>query len=152
MTLKTIVSILIGLQVALLPNLAQAQSSDFDQAFAKRGAEARLSFTIPLGKSSQTSKTAPRLEFGIRNYSQPSKGWLLSAQPEYQETRLGFTLGETPQLMLNDQILILSDDEQANIGTAGKIGLGIAAVALVSVAVVAVLIVDCDNRDCFDEE
>jgi len=68
MTFKTSIAALIAFQVALLPSLAQAQFSEFDRAFAPHGAEARLSFTIPLGNSSQKSKAAPRLGFAVRNY------------------------------------------------------------------------------------
>jgi len=53
--------------------------------------------------------------------------------------------------MMNDQILILNEDEQENIGTAGKIGLGAAAVVLVGVALLAVLYIDCESSGCGSE-
>ena len=114
-----------------------AQSSDFDQAFASQGAEARVSLTIPLGNSADRPKTAPRLGFAVRNYEDStgqSADWMLSGAAPYREMRLGLTLENAPKLMMNDKVLRLSDDEQTNIGTAGKVGLGVAAAAVVVVA------------------
>ena len=147
MNFKTTIATLIACQFALLPSLAQAQSSEFDRAFAPQAAEARLSFTIPLGNSSQKSKTVPRLGFAVRNYEQsvsPSRDWMLADPKPFRETQLGFTLEETPKLMMNDQVLLLPDNQQANIGTAGKIGLGVGAVVLVGVAVVVVIFATTD--------
>lgn len=157
MSLKKLIAPLLACQLAMLPSLAQAQSSNFDQAFSRPGAEARLSFTIPLGHSSDKTKTAPRLNLGVRNYSQSSKislDWVRADRDNYQEVRLGFTLEEMPKLMMNEQVLVLNDGEQANIGTAGKIGIGVAAVAVVFVAVVAVAFASCsdDPGGCFGDE
>ena len=147
MNFKTTIATLIACQFALLPSLAQAQSPEFDRAFASKGAEARLSFTIPLGNSSQKSKTAPRLNLGVRNYAQASSAstdWMRVDRQDYRDVSLGFTLEETPKLMMNDQVLLLPDNQQANIGTAGKIGLGVGAVVLVGVAVVVVIFATTD--------
>lgn len=160
MTLKTLITALVAVQFAALPQLAQAQSSDFGSgyngAFHQQGAEARLSFSIPLGESADRAKTKPRLDFAVRNYaSSPNRSvdWMLADKERFTEARLGFTLESNPQLMLNDQVLHFGDEgEQTNIGTAGKIGIGVVAVALVGVAVIGVLLVNCDANDCFDEE
>ena len=147
---KTILS-LCALQLTAFPLTAQAQSSEFDRAFARQGAEARVSFTIPLGNSSQKSKTAPRLNLGVRNYAQASSAstdWMRSDRQDYRDVSLGFTLEATPKLMMNEQVLWRPEDEQANIGTAGKIGLGVGAVILVGVAVLAVVVATAD----FSEE
>lgn len=146
-----------AVQVMFLPMGVYAQSQDFDPAFARQGAEARISFTVPLGGSEDKSKTAPRLNFGIRNYTQPSAAsldWMRSDGQNYQDVRLGLTIETLPKLMLNEQILLLPETEQANIGTAGKIGLGVAAVAVVGVAVIAVLFAECSNDSggCFGDE
>ena len=151
MNFKTTIATLIACQFALLPSLAQAQSSEFDRAFAPQAAEARLSFTIPLGNSSQKSKTAPRLNLGVRNYAQASSAstdWMRVDRQDYRDVSLGFTLEERPKLMMNEQVLWRPEDEQANIGTAGKIGLGVGAVILVGVAVLAVVVATAD----FSEE
>ena len=50
--------------------------------------------------------------------------------------------------MLNEQVLMPLNDEQANISTAGKIGLGIGAAVVVGVAVLAVVVATAD----FSEE
>ena len=147
---KTILS-LCALQLTAFPLTAQAQSSEFDRAFARQGAEARVSFTIPLGNSSQKSKTAPRLNLGVRNYAQASSAstdWMRVDRQDYRDVSLGFTLEERPKLMMNEQVLWRPEDEQANIGTAGKIGLGVGAVVLVGVAVLAVVVATAD----FSEE
>ena len=151
MNFKTTIATLIACQFALLPSLAQAQSPEFDRAFASKGAEARLSFTIPLGNSSQKSKTAPRLNLGVRNYAQASSAstdWMRVDRQDYRDVSLGLTLEERPKLMMNEQVLWRPEDEQANIGTAGKIGLGVGAVVLVGVAVLAVVVATAD----FSEE
>ena len=157
MSVKKCIAALITCQLAALPTLAQAQSSDFNHAFARHGTEARMSFTIPLGNSPDKRKMAPRLNLGVRNYTQTStssRDWVMREDLHaFKEVRLGFTLEETPQLMMNGQVLILSEDKQANIGTVGKIGLGVGAVALVGVAVIAIAFVSCygGDSDC-DEE
>lgn len=155
MSLKKIPALLIAFYLSALPGLAQAQNSDFDRAFARQGAEARVSFTIPLGNSSDKTKTAPRVGFAVRNYEQtstPSWDWMLADAAPFREVQLGLTLEDTPKLMMNDRILIGPEDEQANIGTAGKIGIGAVAVVLVAVAAVGILLVDCDNKNCWDED
>ena len=147
---KTILS-LCALQLTAFPLTAQAQSSEFDRAFARQGAEARVNFTIPLGHSSKKSKTAPRLNLGVRNYAQASSAstdWMRVDRQDYRDVSLGFTLEATPKLMMNEQVLWRPEDEQANIGTAGKIGLGVGAVVLVGVAVLAVVVATAD----FSEE
>jgi len=154
MTFKQIALTLSACHLAMLPGLAQAQSSSFDRAYAPQGAEARFSLTIPLGESSSASKTAPRLDFGVRNYAQSSDislDWMRNDEPNYREMRLGFTLEDSPQLMMNERVIVMSEDEQANIGTAGKIGLTVVAVALVGVTVIAVAFASCDPN-CFDDE
>ena len=151
MTLKKTILSLCALQLTAFPLTAQAQSSEFDRAFARQGAEARVSFTIPLGHSSEKSKTAPRLNLGVRNYAQASSAstdWMRSDRQDYRDMSLGFTLEATPKLMMNEQVLWRPEDEQANIGTAGKIGLGVGAVVLVGVAVLAVVVATAD----FSEE
>ena len=157
MLLKKVFVGLIACQLAILPGLAQAQSSHFDRAFAPQGAEARVSFTIPLGNSPDKTKTAPRLGFAVRNYEQSSRSstdWMLADADPYREMRLGLTLEDTPTLMLNDEVLHMPQDEQANIGTAGKIGIGVVAVALVGVAIIAIALVDCESQEggCFSDD
>ena len=147
MTLKTLLLSLCVMTLAAIPFAAQAQFSDFDRNFAPTGTEARLSFTVPFGQSSNKTKTAPRLNLGVRNYAQASSAstdWMRVDRQDYRDVSLGFTLEETPKLMMNDQVLLLPDNQQANIGTAGKIGLGVGAVVLVGVAVVVVIFATTD--------
>ena len=138
---------------------AQAQSSEFgsgfDRAYAPQATEGRIRFSIPLGESQNRSKTKPRLDFAIRNYNQSSgrQNDRMRANPnsfnqtEYSETRLGFTLESRPQWMLNDQLLQLpKGNAHANIGTTGKVGLGVAAVVAV---VVVGGIIYLASGDCF---
>jgi len=147
MTIRKILASAIAFSSALIPRMSMAQSSDFDRAFQERGAEARLSLRIPFGQGENTTKTAPRLELGVRHYTDPNAAltdWMLTGQPDFQEARLSLTLESTPQFMLNDQILIFNQDEDANIGTAGKIGLGVAAVVVTGVATLAVIVATTD--------
>ena len=143
-------TLFLTLHLALWPSLALAQSSGFDNAYTPRGSEARLSFTIPIGESSKTYKTAPRLELGLRRYSQQplaATDWMLNDRPNFTEARLGFTLSDAPNFLLNNQVLVLSaQDEQANVGTAGKIGIGVGAVVLVGVVLVAVILISCPGN------
>lgn len=143
---KILVS-LAALSVALLPHLAMAQSSDFDRAFHDRGAEARLSLRIPLGEGVNKTKTTPRLELGVRHYTESnsaSTDWMRVGQPNFQDARLSLTLESNPQFMLNDQVLVLNPNEEANVGTAGKIGLGVVAVVVVFAAVIVVVFATAD--------
>jgi len=146
-----------ALQFIFLPNFAQAQSSDFENAFNRQGAEARVSLTIPLGRSENKTKTSPRLNLGFRNYEQESHlgtDWVYADKQNYRDMSLGFTLESKPKLMMNEQVLILPEDDQANIGTAGKIGLGALAIVTVGVAAIFVAFASCDDNDggCFGEK
>jgi len=155
---KNSLSLCAAFLFVFLPAFAQAQSSDFEWQFAPQGAEARLSFTVPLGASKDRTKTAPRLDFAIRNYqapSGPSTDWMLGDKLNYSEARLGLRFSETPQLMLNEQVLILTPEQEvAHINNWGKAGLTVAAVALAGIAVIAIAFVNCDNDPggCFGDE
>ena len=154
MITKTIITTVTVCLIAILPKAAQAQSSNFNPASefnrtaAPQGAEARVKFSIPLGRSTNRAKTKPRLDFVVRNYATSSSqvsDWMTADRDRYTEARLGFTLEKKPKLMLNNQILHFTPQhEQTNIGTAGKIGLGVGAVALVGVAVVVVIYATTD--------
>jgi len=151
MTFKTVLFGVSGIQLALFPMCGYAQTSNFDSAFGQQSVEARLSLNIPLGESGDRSKTKPRLNFGVRSYSQKpslSTDWMRVGQQNYRDISFGVTIEGTPQLMMNEQVLNLPEDDQANIGTAGKIGLGVAAVALAGVAVLTVVFATAD----FSEE
>ena len=69
MSFNKVLLLLPGLQFMLYPMAVQAQSADIDHAFAQTGAEARISLTIPLGHSSNKTKTAPRLNLGAVSYT-----------------------------------------------------------------------------------
>ena len=67
---------------------AYGQTSDFERAFAQQGTQARISFSIPLGHSLNKTKTAPRLNFGVRQYAQPSRvstDWIRRDRNEYRD-------------------------------------------------------------------
>ena len=139
---------------------AQAQFSEFgsgfDRAYAPQATEGRIRFSIPLGESQNRSKTKPRLDFAIRDYNQSSgrrNDWMRANpnpfnQTEYSETRLGFTLESKPQWMLNDQLLQLPQNvDRVNIGTAGKVGVGIAAVVGTVVIILGSILLYCSNSN-----
>jgi len=134
---------------------AQAQDAASDR-FARSGSEVRLSLSVPLGATPDKLDTTPRVSLGVRQYEPAqtaSSDWMRQNRSGYRETRLGFTLDSNPQFLLNGGVLETSMyEDQANIGTAGKIGLGVTAVALTGVALLAILIVACDADDCWDDE
>ncbi len=149
MNSKTMFFSAAGLQLVLFPMASYAQTSNLDSAFARQGMEARVSFTIPLGETSKGPKAKPRLYFGVRHYTQVSTtptDWFLNGQMAYRDVSLGFTIEDTPRLMMNEQILVLPESDQADISTVGKIGLGVGAVVLVGVAALAIAIASCSDE------
>lgn len=135
--------------LTFMPLAASAQSHDFAQPHQRSGSEARLSLTVPFGADTSSPKTEPRLELGVRNYRAPrlnqAAAWLLkSPELNYTESRVGLTLSETPNLMLNGEAYIFNE-EQANASTAGKIGIG---VGVVVVVVVAAAVIYATTGEC----
>ena len=99
MTIRTLAAI--ALALASLAPPAAAQSSD---PFSDVGAvEARLSLRIPFGPQPGTAESAPQLEFGVRREMDERislDSWQLQP-PVVRETRLGFTLSDSPTLVLD---------------------------------------------------
>ena len=99
MTIRTLAAT--ALALASLAPPAAAQSSD---PFPDVGAvEARLSLRIPFGPRPDTAEGAPQLELGVRReMDEPISldSWQLQP-PVVRETRLGFTLSDTPTFMLD---------------------------------------------------
>jgi len=133
----------------------QAQSSEFDRAFNPYGAEARVSFSIPFGDSPDRTKTKPRLDFAVRHYansSQTSIDWMMVNQAPYRETRLGLTLEQSPQVMLNNQVLSLRlQDEQANLDGLSTIILTVAGGVVIIGGAYLIALATCDEP-CFEDE
>jgi len=160
---RAILGTALGVSILGQSTEAQAQSSHLSHdytmshegSFNRKGPEARLSFTLPFGGHADRRKTKPRLDFAIRNYASPpsrSTDWMLADETRFTEASLGFTLESEPQWMLNDQPLLLGvQDDQANIGTGGRIGLAIGAVVVVGATVVGAALIRC-AMDCGDGE
>jgi hypothetical protein len=147
----------LGLALAMsLPAAAQAQSTDFDAAFAPRGAEARISLSIPLGGDMKSAKSKPQLALIGRQYrsDRGAANWAIKsagAGERYTESRLAMTLSSQPQFLFNDAVLQLPQSEREDIGTAGRVGLGVGAIVLATVTVVSVLVLACSaDDDCFE--
>jgi len=123
---------------------AYAQSSDFDAAFAPRGAEARISLTIPLGWETKSAKSKPQLALVGRQY-QSDRGavdWALKTpgtEERVIESRLSMTLSSQPEFLMNDQLIVqpYQETEQVSDGvkTAGKVALGVGLVTLAAAVV-----------------
>jgi len=138
--------------LVLLPMSASAQSHDFHNSNLRSGSEARVTFKIPLDAKTSNPKSEPRLEFGIRNYnrstSAETSSWMLkSSELGYKESNFGLTLSEEPRLMLNGE-LAQFNSEQANLGTAGKIGIGVVVVVVVAAGALYIVLL---NAAPFDE-
>lgn len=105
--------------------------------------EVRLSVRIPFGQSGKSdTRSQPQIAFSNRRYltDRPQlSDWRLN-RPDTAETRLGFTLGDEPTLMLNDKAVVWSEDEALRLGTGGKVALGVGAAVVVGVVLVAVMI------------
>ena len=99
MTIRTLAAT--ALALASLAPPAAAQSSD---PFPDVGAvEARLSLRIPFGPRPDTAEGAPQLELGVRREMDERislDSWQLQP-PVVRETRLGFTLSDSPTLVLD---------------------------------------------------
>ena len=65
----------------------------------------------------------------------------------YREVQLGLTLEDEPKLLMNNEILYLSADKQANASTIEKIGIGAGVVVVVAALFVGSLYLFCD-ADC----
>lgn len=122
----------------------QAQTSDFDNAFAPRGAEARVSLTIPFGGDTKRAKSKPQLALVGRQYqsNRQSIDWAVKSSAhaaEFTETRLALTLSAQPELRFNDQLIYAPAAEQEELSdevkTAGKFALGAGLITLAAVVV-----------------
>jgi hypothetical protein len=89
-----------------------------------------------------------------RKRGSASANWAIKsagAGERYTESRLAMTLSSQPQFLLNDAVLQLPQSEREDIGTAGRVGLGVGAIVLATVTVVSVLVLACSaDDDCFE--
>jgi len=116
---------------------ASAQISGIENEFDKNDTQARITLTIPFGTATKSSKDATRLELGIRQYRQTDNiDWALRSgaihDREFVESKFGLTLSSEPVLMMNGQVLELSD-ESKNLNDVEKVGIGVAVVAVIAV-------------------
>ena len=139
MTIRTLAATAVAL--ASLAPPAAAQSSDpFRDANADLGAvEARLSLRIPFGSQPDAAESAPQLDFGVRREMDERitlDSWQL-VPPPVRETRLGFTLSDSPTLVLDGRAYGPMTAEEAELlglprpVVAGAAVIGAAALTLV---------------------
>jgi len=132
-----------------------AQTSNFDQNLF-RGNEARATLTIPFGSQTRKKADTPRLEFGIRQYQNPSRhDWALNSGTTYNfgpqnsdfiESKIGFTLSNETTFLLNGQ-KVEFEREELGLGTGEKVAIGVG----VTVAVVAAVIGFVEFREALGE-
>ena len=99
MTIRTLAATAVAL-ASLAPPVA-AQSNDLFRD--SDAVEARLSLRIPFGPRPDTAERAPQLELGVRRELDERitlSSWQLGPPP-IRETRLGFTLSDSPTFMLD---------------------------------------------------
>ena len=95
-----------------------------------------LGVTVPFGAAARPSERAPRLELGVdtRNSSARDPFLLVPVEARFHRTRIGITLNQQPQLMLNGREA-LPDGPRHNLSTAATIGIGVVVVLLVGAVV-----------------
>ena len=128
---------------------ATAQSSD---PFLDAGAvEARLSLRIPLGPRPGGAQSAPQVDLGFRReVSERITLHSWQGQPTaVRETRLGFTLSDSPTLMLDGRAYRPMTAEEAELLGLPRPVVGALAVAGAAVITLAALYVCCAD---FSEE
>lgn len=127
---------------------AVAQSHNFSNDIYQSDSQARLTLTVPFGAEKQSTKTEPRLEFGVRNYqAQPDfTSWAYRDAP-YKEAKIGLTLSSQPKFLQNgDVVYFTSDRNDLSDGQKVAVGVGIGVVALAGLVIGGVLL----YADSFD--
>lgn len=138
----------------ILPIAQSVSAQDNADRFARSGSEVRVSFHVPFGATESRTTRASQISLGVRQYMPPravASDWMLTERKTFRETRLGFTLEPQPQIFLNDRVLQPPQGARAEVGTAGRVGLGVGAVVLTLVTATAVLVAVCSaDEDCFE--
>lgn len=128
---------------------ASAQSYHPSTDYGANDLRAGASIVIPFGGDKKKTNTKPRVEFSFQQSTvQQDKikldfnRYSLQAAPITNPNsiggRIGFTLDQNPKMLVNGKSYRI-DDDQNNISTLGKVGIGVAAAAVTYAIVIAVV-------------
>ena len=155
--IKRVWIICAGVSAMAIASPVMAQTSNFEDEFLQRGAEARVSLKIPFGRTSKKSADKPRLHFGVRqhyNSDNQNFDWMRPHQElRYKDSSFSFSLEKQPQLFVGNQIVTFTEPETAELDgkvkKAGKAALVAGAVVVVIGAVAVGRVLAADGP--FDE-
>jgi hypothetical protein len=134
-----------ALLLGFAPDLACAQSLNPALDRLERETQVMAAVTLPLGRSADKRETAPRFELLVRNRTPeatPDRQSSLIGQLRWRESRIGFTLDEKPNLLVNGS-LPPEGDRRDGVSTLGWVAIG--AGAVVAIVVLSASSVNFDN-------
>ncbi len=132
---------------------AEAQSNDFGSEPVHFDREIHIGFKIPLGPGRADAKPAPRLALSVRrsqSLSQHDTSWALRPSSyasglDYFENEVALSLNRRPEFLINGQSIYISDLEQADLSTGGKIAIGVGAAVVLTAGVALFYIAKCHS-------
>lgn len=128
---------------AAIPLPASAQSFQPGGQYSNDDRRVSVGLTIPFGGGGSRSERKPRVDMTFDHHRRDTNGFELRERASFKSqrpVRLGFTLSEKPQMMLNGR-MILRADGRRNLSTGALIGIGVG-VALVGGALVLDSVID----------
>ena len=131
-----------------LPFPASAQSFQSGNPAGLQDRQIAVGITIPIGKGGTQSERAPRVEMTFDHRRRDANGFQIRDVQGFNNkrpVRIGLSLSEKPQMMLNGRELPEMGNRK-NISTVAWIGIGVAAAAGIGFLVIADAL-DCDVRD-----
>ncbi len=151
---------LLVLIASLFPTGVSAQSLHPLHQYGERDMRSSINLTIPLGGKRNAATSKPQINLSFQqhrvqqhryNFSPSSLDVNSSAynlQP--RQARIGFTLDQSPQLMMNGKPHQLPEGT-SNASTLGKVGIGAAALVGIGVLVVGTGLIIIASSDSSDE-
>lgn len=145
---------------SLLTSSLSAQSVHPLHQYGERDMRGSISLTIPLGGQHNSANSKPQLNLGFQQHRLQQhrynfvtsnfdvKSSTYNFQP--RQARIGFTLDQNPQLMMNGKPYALPEGT-ANASTLGKVGIGAAALVGIGVLVVGTGLIIIASSDSSDE-
>lgn len=97
-----------SLVAVVLSQPAQAQVAADPWNQQQGEAQAQIAFTVPLGHSPRAEETEPRIELMVRQRAAAGEFAALRRADDarWNERRIGLSLGDDPQVMLNGREII----------------------------------------------
>lgn len=141
---------------SLFASSVSAQSVHPLHQYGERDIRSSINLTIPLGGQRNAATSKPQLTMGFQQHRVQQdpynfvtsnidvKSSAYNLQP--RRARIGFTLDQNPQLMMNGMPYDLPEDT-ANASTLGKVGIGAAVLVGVGLLVVGTSLVLIATQD-----